>query len=66
MTGLGFVGALEIMGMGAARYGNMQARFYWIGAINTNLWWGLIAVVFGCVILGMSLASPPRCSQREG
>ncbi len=41
---LGGVGALEIMGMGAARYGNII------------LWWGLIAVVFGYVILGMSLA----------
>jgi len=49
---LGGVGALEIMGMGAARYGNI------------NLWWGLIAGVFGCAILGMSLA--PRCSRREG
>ena len=28
--------------------------------ININLWWGLITVVFGCVILGMSLASPRR------
>ncbi len=49
MTGLGFVGALEIMGMGAARYGNII------------LWWGLIAVVFGYVILGMSLA--PRAAR---
>ncbi len=54
------------MGAGAAQYGIMQAHFYWIGAININLWWGLITGVFGCVILGMSLAPPTRCSQREG
>lgn len=33
--------------------------------INLNLWWGLITVVFGCVILGMSYASPRRRATRE-
>ena len=33
--------------------------------ININLWWGLITVVFGCVILGMSLASPRRRAARN-
>ena len=28
--------------------------------ININLWWGLFMVVFGCVVLGMSFASPRR------
>jgi hypothetical protein len=28
--------------------------------ININLWWGLFMVFFGCVVLGMSLASPRR------
>jgi hypothetical protein len=28
--------------------------------ININLWWGLFMVVFGCVALGMSYASPRR------
>ena len=33
--------------------------------ININLWWGLVMVVVGCVILGMSLASPRRRAARE-
>ena len=32
---------------------------------NVNLWWGLVMVVSGCVILGMSLASPRRRAARE-
>ncbi len=28
--------------------------------ININLWWGLFMVFFGCVVLGMSFASPRR------
>ncbi len=28
--------------------------------ININLWWGSFMIVFGCVVLGMSLASPRR------
>lgn len=31
---------------------------------NVNLWWGLLMVVSGCVILGLSLASPRRAAQR--
>ena len=27
---------------------------------NVNLWWGLVMVASGCVILGMTLASPRR------
>jgi ABC-type antimicrobial peptide transport system permease subunit len=33
--------------------------------INVNLWWGLVMVVSGCVILGMTLASPRRRAARE-
>jgi membrane protein implicated in regulation of membrane protease activity len=33
--------------------------------ININLWWGLVMVVIGCVILGMSFASPRRRAARE-
>ncbi len=33
--------------------------------ININLWWGLITVALGCVILGMSFASPRRRSARR-
>src|SRR5918999_4949797 len=32
---------------------------------NVNLWWGLVLVVSGCVILGLSLASPRRRAARE-
>ena len=33
---------------------------------NVNLWWGLVMVVSGCVILGMTLASPRRrAAQRQ-
>lgn len=32
---------------------------------NLNLWWGLVMVVSGCVILGMTLASPRRRAQRN-
>ena len=31
---------------------------------NINFWWGLVMVVSGCVILGMTLASPRRRAQR--
>ena len=32
---------------------------------NINLWWGIVMVVSGCVILGMTLASPRRRAQRN-
>jgi hypothetical protein len=32
---------------------------------NVNLWWGIVMVVSGCVILGLSLASPRRRAERE-
>ena len=32
---------------------------------NINLWWGLVMVVSGCVILGLTLASPRRRAQRN-
>ena len=32
---------------------------------NVDLWWGLIMVVAGCVILGLSLASPRRRAARQ-
>lgn len=32
---------------------------------NLNLWWGVVMVVSGCVILGMTLASPRRRAQRN-
>ena len=33
--------------------------------ININLWWGLFMVFFGCVVLGMSFASPRRLANQE-
>jgi hypothetical protein len=33
--------------------------------ININLWWGLFMVFFGCVVLGMSFASPRRRAARS-
>jgi hypothetical protein len=32
---------------------------------NVNLWWGLVMVVSGCVVLGLTLASPRRRAARE-
>jgi hypothetical protein len=32
---------------------------------NVNLWWGLVLVVSGCVILGLSLASPRRRAAQQ-
>ena len=33
---------------------------------NVNLWWGLLMVVAGCVILGLTFASPRRrAAQRQ-
>lgn len=33
---------------------------------NVNLWWGLVMVVSGLVILGLTLASPRRRAERRG
>lgn len=48
VTGLAFVGALEILGMGAnaAQYGFMQAHFYWIGAIPAMLFVAIFMMPF--------------------
>ena len=32
---------------------------------NVNLWWGLLMVVAGCVILGLTFASPRRRAARN-
>jgi hypothetical protein len=32
---------------------------------NVNLWWGLVMVVSGCVVLGLTLASPRRRAARQ-
>lgn len=33
--------------------------------VNLNLWWGLFMVVFGCIALGLSYASPRRRAARQ-
>ena len=32
---------------------------------NVNFWWGLVMVVAGCVVMGLTLASPRRRAQRN-
>ncbi len=32
---------------------------------NVNFWWGLLMVVAGCVVLGLTLASPRRRAARN-
>src|ERR671939_1766719 len=32
---------------------------------NVNFWWGLVMVVSGCVVLGLTLASPRRRAARN-
>lgn len=44
--------------------GSAQQEYKSLG-ININLWWGLFMVFFGCVVLGMSLASPRRRAARN-
>jgi hypothetical protein len=34
--------------------------------LSVDLWWGLFMITFGCVVLGMSHASPHRCAGRDG
>ena len=33
--------------------------------INLTLWWGLFTVAFGCLVLGLSWASPRRRAARR-
>ncbi len=44
--------------------GSSEQEYKSLG-ININLWWGLFMVVFGCVVLGMSYASPRRHAARN-
>src|SRR5829696_6485061 len=48
VTGLAFLGALEIMGMGAgaAQYGIMQSHYYWVGAIPAMVFVALFMIPF--------------------
>jgi heme/copper-type cytochrome/quinol oxidase subunit 2 len=51
-----------IIGTALVLYGLLgpAAQEYKALGININLWWGLFMVLFGCVVLGMSFASPRR------
>ena len=58
-----YVAALVlIIGTTLVLYGLLgpEAQEYKALGININLWWGLFMVFFGCVVLGMSFASPRR------
>lgn len=46
-----------LISSGAAVEGNL--------GFNVNLWWGLVMVASGLVILGLTLASPRRRAERE-
>ena len=62
--GLFVVLGLLLAGYGVATAGD-AARYARSLSVNINLWWGLVMVVSGCVILGMTLASPRRRAQRN-
>ena len=58
-----YIGTLVVLiGTILALYGLLGSseQTYKSLGININLWWGLFMVFFGCVILGMSYASPRR------
>ena len=58
-----YVAALVlIIGTALVLYGLLgpAVQEYKALGININLWWGLFMVFFGCVVLGMSFASPRR------
>jgi hypothetical protein len=58
-----YVAALVlIIGTALVLYGLLgpAVQEYKALGININLWWGLFMVFFGCVVLGLSFASPRR------
>ena len=58
-----YVAALVlIIGTALVLYGLLgpTVQEYKALGININLWWGLFMVFFGCVVLGLSFASPRR------
>jgi hypothetical protein len=63
-----YVGTLIlIIGTALVLYGLLgpAGQEYKSLGININLWWGLFMVFFGCVVLGMSYASPRRRAARN-
>jgi hypothetical protein len=56
-----------IIGTALVLYGLLgpAAQQYKSLGININLWWGLFMVFFGCVVLGLSFASPRRRSAQN-
>jgi hypothetical protein len=63
-----YVAALVlIIGTSLVLYGLLgpAAQEYKALGININLWWGLFMVFFGCVVLGLSFASPRRRANRR-
>jgi len=65
--GFYIAGIILIIGTTLTLYGLLgpaQQEYKSLG-ININLWWGLFMVVFGCVVLGLSYASPRRRATRD-
>ena len=65
--GFYIAGIILIIGTALTLYGLLgpaQQQYKSLG-ININLWWGLFMVVFGCVVLGLSYASPRRRAARN-
>lgn len=64
--GFYIAGVLMIFGTMLVLYGLLgSAQYEKSLGININLWWGLVTVLFGCVVLGLSYASPRRRAARE-
>lgn len=64
--GFYIAGVVMVYGTALVLYGLLGSAEYQKSlGININLWWGLFMVLFGCVILGLSYASPRRRAARE-
>ena len=66
MIGFYISAMLLIFGAILVLYGLLGPAKQLDKSLNTNvdLWWGLFMVFIGCVVLGLSLASPRRRAQR--
>jgi uncharacterized membrane protein YeiB len=67
MIGFYISAMLLIFGVILVLYGLLGPAKQLDKSLNTNvdLWWGLFMVLIGCIVLGLSLASPRRRAQRE-
>lgn len=59
--GFYIAGVVLVFGTILVLYGLLgSAQYEKSLGININLWWGLVTVALGCIILAMSWASPRR------